>query len=78
MKTNDIEKYLDSIGAKSSTERLAAIAQLNLCERSEAAARVVKKRQRRIELMSKGLTLNEASIIVNAENDIENNEENNI
>jgi len=48
----DVEKYLDSIGAKSSAERLAAIAGLNLGERSEAAARVLKKRQRRRELFT--------------------------
>lgn len=63
----DAEKYLDSIGAKSSTERLAAIASLNLGERSEAAARVLKKRQRRRELMNKGLTFEEACMIVNEE-----------
>lgn len=63
----DVEKYLDSIGAKSSAERLAAIAGLNLGERSEAAARVLKKRQRRRELMNKGLTFEEACMIVNEE-----------
>lgn len=63
----DVEKYLDSIGAKSSAERLAAIAGLNLGERSEAAARVIRKRQRRRELMNKGLTFEEACMIVNEE-----------
>jgi len=63
----DVEKYLDSIGAKSSAERLAAIAGLNLGERSEAAARVLKKRQRRRELMDKGLSFAEACMIVNEE-----------
>jgi len=63
----DVEKYLDSIGAKSDAERLAAIAGLNLGERSEAAARVIKKRQRRRELMNKGLTFEEACMIVNEE-----------
>jgi len=63
----DVEKYLDSIGAKSSAERLAAIAGLNLGERSEAAARVLKKRQRRRELMDKGLSFTEACMIVNEE-----------
>ncbi len=63
----DVERYLDSIGAKSSTERLAVIASLNLGERSEAAARVLKKRQRRRELMSKGLTFTDACMIVNEE-----------
>jgi len=80
----DVEKYLDSIGAKSSAERLAAIAGLNLGERSEAAARVLKKRQRRRELMDKSLTFEEACVIVNEEQKAaeqltaENNEENNI
>ena len=63
----DVEKYLDSIGAKSSAERLAAIASLNLGERSEAAARVIRKRQRRRELMDKGLSFTEACMIVNEE-----------
>ncbi len=63
----NVEKYLDSIGAKSSAERLAAIAGLNLGERSEAAARVIRKRQRRRELMNKGLTFEEACMIVNEE-----------
>jgi hypothetical protein len=63
----DVEKYLDSIGTKSRAERLAAIAGLNLGERSEAAARVLKKRQRRRELMNKGLTFEEACMIVNEE-----------
>ena len=63
----DVERYLDSIGAKSDSERLAAIAGLNLGERSEAAARVIRKRQRRRELMNKGLTFEEACMIVNEE-----------
>jgi len=63
----DVEKYLDSIGAKSIAERLAAIAELNLGDRSEAAARVLKKRQRRRELMDKGLSFTEACMIVNEE-----------
>lgn len=63
----DVEKYLDSIGAKSDTERLSAIASLNLGERSEAAARVIRKRQRRRELMDKGLSFAEACMLVNIE-----------
>ena len=63
----NINEYLDSIGAKSSAERLSAIAGLNLGERSEAAARVLKKRQRRRELMDKGLSFTEACMIVNEE-----------
>lgn len=80
----DVEKYLDSIGAKSSAERLEAIEGLNLGERSEAAARVLKKRQLRRELMDKSLTFEEACVIVNEKQKAaeqltaENNEENNI
>ncbi len=63
----NINEYLDSIGSKSSAERLSAIAGLNLGERSEAAARVLKKRQRRRELMDKGLSFTESCMIVNEE-----------
>ena len=60
----EIETYLDSIGPIGSTKRLEAIAVLNLGERSEAAKRVLKRRAYRLDLMSKGLTRDEASIIV--------------
>ncbi len=63
----NINEYLDSIGAKSDAERLAAIAGLNLGDRSEAAARVLRKRQCRRELMDKGLSFTEACMIVNEE-----------
>lgn len=68
----NIEKYLDSIGEKSSTERLGVIASMNLGNRSEAARRVCEKRYRRKELMDKGLSFEYAVLIVNREND-ENN-----
>lgn len=68
----NIEKYLDSIGEKSSTERLGVIASMNLGNRSEAARRVCEKRYRRKELMNKGLSFEYAVLIVNREND-ENN-----
>jgi hypothetical protein len=68
----NIEKYLDSIGEKSSTERLEVIASMNLGNRSEAARRVCEKRYRRKELMDKGLSIEYAVLIVNREND-ENN-----
>ena len=67
-----LEKYLDSIGEKSSTERLGVIASMNLGLRSEAGRRVCEKRYRRKELMSMGLSYENAVLIVNREND-ENN-----
>lgn len=68
----NIEKYLDSIGEKSSTERLGVIASMNLGNRSEAARRVCEKRYRRKELMDKGLSFEDAVLIVNRENDEKN------
>ncbi len=68
----NLEKYLDSIGEKSSTERLRVIASMNLGKRSEAAMRVCEKRYRRKELMDKGLSFENTVLIVNREND-ENN-----
>jgi hypothetical protein len=67
-KMKNIEKYLDSIGEKSSTERLGVIASMNLGNRSEAARRVCEKRYRRKELMDKGLSFEYAVLIVNKEN----------
>ena len=67
-----VEKYLDSIGEKSSTQRLEVIATMNLGNRSEAARRVCEKRYRRKELMDKGLSFENAVLIVNRETD-ENN-----
>ena len=67
-----VEKYLDSIGEKSSTQRLEVIASMNLGNRSEAARRVCEKRYRRKELMDKGLSFENAVLIVNRETD-ENN-----
>ena len=63
-----LETYLDSIGPVGSTKRLEAIAGLNLGERSEAAKRVLKRRAYRRDLMAKGLTREEASIIVSTIN----------
>lgn len=47
----NLNQYLDSIGEKGSRKRLEAISQLNLGNRSEAAHRVLQKRDRRSELM---------------------------
>ena len=67
-----IEKYLNSVGEKGSTERLLVIATMNLGERSEAARRVSDKRYRRKELMDMGLSYENAVLIVNREEN-ENN-----
>ena len=67
-----IEDYLDSIGEKGSTKRLEIITSMDLGERSEAARRACEKRYRRKELMDKGLSFENAVLIVNREND-ENN-----
>jgi hypothetical protein len=66
----NLEKYLDSIGEKSSTQRLGVIATMNLGERSEAARRVCEKRYRRKELMDMGLSFENAVLIVNKENTV--------
>ena len=67
-KNGSIEKYLDSIGEKSSNQRLEVIATINLGARSEAARRVCEKRYRRKELMDKGLSFENAVLTVNREN----------
>jgi hypothetical protein len=64
---NNIEQYLDTIGEKGSSKRLEIIAILNLHARSEAARRVLNKRNRRKELMDKGLSFEESVLIVNNE-----------
>lgn len=61
----DITEYLDKIGEPGSNERLNAISCLNLGERSDAARRVLDKRHNRIDLMNKGLTFEDACLIVN-------------
>jgi len=61
----EIETYLDSLGEKGCIERIEAISRLNLGERSEAAQRVCEKRSIRQEWMDKGLTFEQACLIVN-------------
>lgn len=63
----NLERYLDSIGEKSSIERLEMIASMNLEERSDAARRVCEKRYRRKELMDMDLSFEDAVLIVNRE-----------
>jgi hypothetical protein len=66
----DLDKYLDSIGEKGSIERLEAISQLDLGARSESARKSLENRNRRKELMDKGLTFEHSVLIVNKENEI--------
>ena len=58
---------IESAGKPGSIERLQKIASLGLGVRSEAAARVLYKRWRRVELMGKGFGFEEAKLIVNLE-----------
>ena len=66
MKT-ELEKYLDSFGEVGSFDRLAAISNLDLGERSDAARRVMDKRNRRMELIEMGMSYETAIMIVNRE-----------
>ena len=66
MKT-ELEKYLDSFGDVGSFDRLAAIANLDLGKRSNAACRVMEKRNRRMELIEMGLSYEAAATIVSRE-----------
>jgi hypothetical protein len=63
----NLEKYLDTIGEKGSTKRLEIIASMDLGLRSESAIRVLNKRNRRKELMEKGLSFEHSVLIVNNE-----------
>ena len=60
-------KIIDAAGLPGSTDRLCKIASMDLGLRSEAAQRVLYKRSRRKELIDKGLTHEEACLIVNRE-----------
>lgn len=64
----DIEKYLDSIGEKGSLVRLNAIAFMDLGARSEAAKRAIENRYMRKEIMDKGLSFEDAVLLVNRQN----------
>jgi hypothetical protein len=67
----NLEDYLNTIGEKGTTERLFAIAKMDLGDRSEAARKVVDRRYRRKELMDKGLSFEHSVLIVNNENKTE-------
>lgn len=60
-----IEQKLDKIGPIGSEARLRAISSKHLGQRSEAAARVLRKRAARKEWMDKGLSFEQACILVN-------------
>jgi hypothetical protein len=60
---------IQAAGQPGTIERLQKIASLGLGVRSEAAARVLYKRARRVELMEKGFTFEEAKLIVNLKNE---------
>lgn len=64
---NDIDEYFNSIGEKGNTERLHAIARSNLGERSDAAYLALEKRNRRKEWMDKGLSFEDARLLVDRE-----------
>ena len=67
----NLNEIIEASGEIGSIERLKCIASLNLGERSEAAKRVIYKREQRKELMNKGFSFSDACLIVN-------NEQNNI
>lgn len=61
---NYTKEDLDKIGPMGSEQRLRFIAQNGPEECSEAARRCLDKRARRLELIEKGLTPEEARLIV--------------
>ncbi len=64
-KYGSIENYINSTGEIGSSERLQTIANLDLGKRSESAKRVLERRNLRKELMDKGITFEDAVLIVN-------------
>lgn len=64
-KYGSIPNYLDSVGKMGSNERLQAIANLDLGKRSEAAKRALERRFLRKDLMNKGISFEDAVLIVN-------------
>lgn len=61
----DIEKVIQDRIASTGQSRIEVISKLDLGERSEAAKRVLEKRYRRLELISKGFSFLESCLIVN-------------
>jgi len=64
----DIEKRITNLMEENNFSRLEAIVMMDLGVRSEAARRVLEKRSRRKELMSFGLTFEQACLVVNQQN----------
>ena len=52
----NVNEIIEASGEIGSIERLKCIASLNLGDRSEAAKRVIYKREQRKELMNKGFS----------------------
>ena len=64
-KYGSLDNYINTTGKLGSSERLQTIANLDLGERSEAAKRVLERRNYRKDLMDKGLSFEHAVLIVN-------------
>jgi hypothetical protein len=64
-KYGSIDNYINSTGVIGSNERLQTIANLDLGKRSEAAKRVLERRNYRKDLMDKGISFEDAVLIVN-------------
>ena len=64
-KYGSVDKYIDSTGVIGSNERLQTIANLDLGKRSEAAKRVLERRNYRKNLMDGGISFEHAVLIVN-------------
>jgi hypothetical protein len=64
-KYGSIDNYINSTGVIGSNERLQTIANLDLGKRSEAAKRVLERRNQRKDLMDKGISFKDAVLIVN-------------
>lgn len=64
-KYGSIDNYINSTGVIGINERLQTIANLDLGKRSEAAKRVLERRNYRKDLMDKGISFEDAVLIVN-------------
>lgn len=64
-KYGSLDNYINTTGKLGSSERLQTIANLDLGKRSEAAKRVLEKRSYRKDLMDKGISFEDAVLIVN-------------
>ncbi len=64
-KYGSLDNYINTTGKLGSSERLQTIANLDLGKRSEAAKLVLEKRNYRKDLMDKGISFEDAVLIVN-------------